>query len=246
MRYTTSYGMVLLLVGGLLVVLTQSLSPVPAPLYDGLTLPPEHYRYLQVPAGQGPTKPPTSASQQVPVAQVRFSDFTMATGERPPQAALVIRQDSLQIPPGVAQVTLAIQPVLPPTEPKDATIDGNVYRFVIRAPKGASLPLKQGGQANVFLRGTVASGSLLLEQYKGGQWVPRPTTYMGSSAHVYRAAVTTLGYFALVVSRKTFVRKPQETTNNSLSRFLLIAFLIIVLMIMGFLLFRLSRQQPRE
>ena len=227
-------GAAILLCAAGLLALTQSLSHLPAPpLYDGLSLPPEPYRYLQPPAGFH-SKAPTSAQDSFPVSGRESPDMFVSTTESPAQARLILDPGAVHLPPSVTQVKLAIRPVLPESEPEDGTIEGNIYRITLTANTGAGLSLKK--KAHIQLRGTNPPGFPVIEQYTGGHWI-RLQTGKFIGVVIYSADASSLGDFALVrpgaVSHKSGV---------SFLPYLIIGGIVIVLVAVLLLLVRLSRR----
>jgi hypothetical protein len=163
------------------------------PLYDGLPLQSEPYRYLQPSPGQATTAPPTSASQNVkPSGNL---PFIVNTNESPPQAELQAAPDAFAIPPTVQGIVVTITPV-PPAVPL-AHLDGNVYRTAVTTPDGTAVSVTPGRQVTVLLRGTGASGRATVEQLANGRWTPLSTSIPSPGYHA--ASASALGDFALAL-----------------------------------------------
>ncbi|HZT64893.1 MAG TPA: hypothetical protein VFA11_03805 [Acidimicrobiales bacterium] len=167
------------------------------PVYDGLPLSAEPYRYLQPPPGLATTAPPTSATKTVTVTpQASAETIDVSTAEAPPQASILFSTDGLAAPAGTS-VVVRITPVPPPAPPKSGRIDGNVYQFSASA---GSAPVGLGAAgtvANLELRATGAPGNPTIERFDGTSWRAVPTTHVPPSE--YTTDSNSLGDFALVL-----------------------------------------------
>ena len=166
------------------------------PIYDGLPLQTEPYRYLQPAPAQATTAPPTSASENVRPSNQGLP-FIANTNESPPQAELQADPNALVVPPSVPNLTITITPVPPAAPIPNGRLDGNVYRTTITAPGGAPVGVRPGAHVTVFLRGTGASGKTVMDRFSGGRWASLPTVIPGSGFHA--ADSDQLGDFALVL-----------------------------------------------
>lgn len=165
------------------------------PVYDGLPLQTEPYRYLQPTPGQATTAPPTSASQTIePSGNL---SFIVNTGESPPQAEVQATPQAFDIPPSVQSLVISITPVPPVIPIPKAKQDGNVYRMTATVA-GRVVGVRPGGQVTVILRGTGASGTGTVERFADGRWSRLPTTIPSGGYHA--ADSDTLGDFALALS----------------------------------------------
>ena len=222
---------------GLLACVWLTFPAAAPPLYDGIILPNQAYRYLRPPPGQLNPGNPTSASLSVSVAEEKSVAEVVQTSEVPPQALLFMDSDSVRVPPGVKKITFVVKPVLPPSNQPDGTIDGNTYAITATGDNGVSLGFKRGANVRVQLRGTGAPGKPELEQYTGGHWTRLATVHLGS-ANTFFALVTSLGDFALVL--------PGKTSSSGFSTYLPYLFLavaVVALLVGGLLAIRLSRQR---
>ena len=190
-------ALVLLGAGGVLVGgwLAGGFGSAP-PLYDGLPLNSEPYRYLQPPPGFATTAPPPSAAQTfTSAAPSAGTTQALTTSEEPPQVTVIYSTGAFGIPPG-RTVTLSAAPVRPPPTPVPGLLDGNVYQ-VSAESGGAPVGLAAGQTITVALRGTGRVGSPALDGLVSSGWRPLPTTHVPPS--VYAAPTGQVGDFALVV-----------------------------------------------
>lgn len=174
-------------------------APGPSPpLYDGLQLPAEAYRYLNNPPGVT-SQAPTAFSQDLIVTDGKSPAIAEATSESPAQAQFLVQGDSFVLPAGTPSVTLNITPVQPPPQaPIGGQLDGNVYRVSVTAGS-TPLTLKPGSPATVVLRGPAGASNPTMEEFTSGQWTSLTTTPVGSP-DTYAANVTVLGDVALVAA----------------------------------------------
>lgn len=144
------------------------------PLYDGVGLPDEPYRYVHPPAGARRTAPPTSASWQAKAAHGRCDDFVDArSGELGPQVEISASPGGFKGAPTVRSFSLAADPIAAEPAPGYA-IDGNVYRVRITStPPGpvTAIPATDHTLARIALRATSAKPPVLTFLFR-----PTPTT----------------------------------------------------------------------
>lgn len=166
------------------------------PIYDGLPLSAEPYRYLNPPPGFATTAPPSAVTETVTVGSgPNAPTLTLNTTEAPPQASLVFSTSAFPDPG--QRVMLAITPVPPPSQPGGGHIDGNVYEFA--ATRGIQdVGLRRGQTVNVGLRGTGAEEAPVIERLDPGGWHRLPTTHVPPDQYV--ADSDRMGDFALVAS----------------------------------------------
>ncbi len=153
----------LVLGAGLLVVLAaQVLSPVAAPLYDGLiVLGPYHY----LDPGPGQTGSPTSATVTEAVSGGSSPGFNAATTETVPQAQLIAAPGAFALGPGSTSVTISITPVEPQAPSTVGPILGNVYRFAVTDQAGTALVTSPGIDVTLVLRAPDATSNAVFAQY---------------------------------------------------------------------------------
>ncbi|HVA58927.1 MAG TPA: hypothetical protein VNG13_00095 [Mycobacteriales bacterium] len=172
--------------------------PSSPPLYDGLILGDEPYRYLNPPAGYRTTPPPSSARLILTVRHGGVPSFTVSTSETPPQAQLTGPAGALRAPVHVNTVTVTLTPVLAPAPaPAGDRVDGNTYRFQALAA-GIPVGVAPAVSLIVALRGTGASGQPTLALFDGHAWSLRPTVQTGTPDD-YAATIAATGDIALVL-----------------------------------------------
>jgi hypothetical protein len=166
------------------------------PIYDGLPLQTEPYRYLHPAPGQATTAPPTSASENVQPSNQGLP-FIVNTNESPPQAELQADPDAFAIPPSTPNLTISITPVSPAAPIPNGRQDGNVYRTAVMLPGGAPVVVRPGKHITMYLRGTGALGKTVMDRFSDGRWTALATSLPGSGFHA--ADSDRLGDFTLVL-----------------------------------------------
>jgi hypothetical protein len=171
------------------------------PLYDGLPLSAEPYRYLKPPPGFATTPAPTSASETVTVTGAAGAQTVeLSTTETPPQATIIFSTGAFSAP-AAERIVLRIAPVTPPAQPAHGSIDGNVYSFTATGPGPGGAPqavnVAAGQVITLALRATGVAGSPTLERFDSGSWRPLATTHVPPSE--YSVTTDRLGDFALVL-----------------------------------------------
>ena len=227
--------------GALLLLMWLVSPPSSPPLWDGLQLPQETYRYLHPPAGTPKGKAPTTTRASIPLSHGRSQAVTISTSERPPQANLYLDDNAIDIPSGVTHVTAIIQPVDPPAPVSGGTIDGNVYLFRVTGNGGKVLGVRTGARVTIALRSTRQAGTRKIEQYVGGHWVPHGTV-QSLTPHIYFASAPSLGPFAIVLVGKVTA----GSWSRSILPFILIGVLVVGIVAALLLLVRLNRSRAAE
>jgi hypothetical protein len=216
--------------------------PAGLPLYDGIGLPQEPYRFLQPPKGQSSGLPPSSIHRVLVVSNGISPIYKVGTSESPPQAYFIMQYRALKISPGVKAIIIDVRAVPPPAPaPAGHVIDGNVYRYRVTTPSGADVPLRGGPKVGVELRGTGASGTPMLAQYSGGGWKQLPTLVL-LGENYYLANVHSLGDFTLLLPGKTLNTGGGGT---NLVPLIIAAVVLVLLAVAAILLIRLSRSRAR-
>jgi hypothetical protein len=188
-------GLGLLLIGA-----AQALSPVAAPLYDGLiVLGP--YHYLNPAAGQ--TGSPTSATVSEGVVGGQSPGFNAATGETPPQAQLIAAPGAFVLGPGSTSVTVTIDPVAPAGPSTVGPILGNAYRFAVRDQAGVALGTQPGIDFTLVMRAPDAISEASFATYANGTWRLVDSSPSGTPAF-FIATTSLSGDYALVASGSGF------------------------------------------
>ncbi len=182
--------------GLILIAVTQAVSPVVAPLFDGLTvLGP--YRYVEPAPGQPGS--PTSATVTESLVNGASPGFNAATGESPPQAQLIAAPGAFALVPGSTSVTVTIRPIRAPAESTVGPILGNVYRFAVTDQAGSPLATRPGTDVTLVLRAPDAASEAVFAQYTGGTWVQLASSPSGTPAF-FIAMTGGSGDFALVAA----------------------------------------------
>jgi hypothetical protein len=225
---------------GLLAIVWLVSPPAGLPLYDGIGLPQEPYRYLQPPKGQPSGLPPSSIHRTLVIANGNSPVYKVGTSESPPQAYYFMQYRALAIPPGAKTITIDVRAVPPPgPAPSGSRLDGNVYRFAVTTSIGAPVRFQGGRKVSVELRGTGASGTPTLAQYAGGGWTKLPTLVL-LGENYYLANVHSLGDFALLL--------PARSTGSSggiggALPLIVAAIVLVLLAVAAILLIRLNRSR---
>ena len=167
-----------------LVLVWRLLPASSPPLYDGVCIA-DPYRHL------GGTPAPSSASSSYSGSQ--FPTAEVLTSETPAQAQILMMQGTFSAP---AAITVAITPVAPPAPPPDGMAqDGNAYQIAATAGDQRLQPNSQD-PVTIVLRGSGASGSLVLYVNSGNGWQALKTFNLGCG-FTFEAVSPKLGYFAL-------------------------------------------------
>lgn len=141
------------LAGALLVGVGWLASPVPVPVYDGVGLPDEPYRYVAAPAGATATVPATGATAVSPVKDGRNTNgLSVQTGEQGPQFSLFLPQFSMAAKG--SSITIRITAVAPTDGPAGTKVDGNVYQVDLVDPAGPVTLTDKAAIATLYLRAT--------------------------------------------------------------------------------------------
>ncbi|MBC7372812.1 MAG: hypothetical protein H7323_02325 [Frankiales bacterium] len=179
-----------------LVSLGWLLTPHPIPLYDGVGLPDEPYRFVSAPAGAKVTPLPTGGTISMAVTAGTTKDFQfVATGESGPQATAGFPEGTLKVSAGPVAVRLA--PLAPTEQPSGTTIDGNVYELDVTSPSGPVRFTAGSSPATLYLR-AAAQGDVDLVFYRvgaGQPWKPLTTSQVGGD--IWGAVPPGPGQFAL-------------------------------------------------
>ena len=167
-----------------LVLVWRLLPASSPPIYDGVCIA-DPYRHL------GGTPAPSSASSSY--SGSNFPTAEVLTNETPAQAQILMMQGTFSAP---SSITVAITPVASPASPPGGKVeDGNVYQITATSAGQQVQPNSQD-PATIVLRGSGASGSLVLYVDSGSGWQPLKTFNLGCG-FTFEAVSPKLGYFAL-------------------------------------------------
>jgi hypothetical protein len=170
------------------------------PLYDGLILGNDPYRYVSPPAGHRQTAPPTSGSAQVAVQRGILAPFTVGTKERPPQAQVSGSTRAFRVAGGTPTASVTITPVQPDIAPPIGDVyDGNVYRISVSAGR-KQLSELPGATVLAALRGTGAKGQPMFGLQTASGWELKKPVATGTQG-VYAAQIPQTGKIALLLPR---------------------------------------------
>lgn len=180
----------------LLIAVAWLVTPHPVPLYDGVGIPDEPYRYVHAPVGAKRTAAPTGATGGSAVTNGTNSSFlNVFTGESGPQATVNVPDAGVAAPSG--PVTIRITPLAPSEPPPGPGIDGNVYQVDITSPNGPLSLTAAASQGAIYLRAPrqVPSEVVLYRSGPGQPWRGLDTQQAGND--VWGAVPPGPGQFAL-------------------------------------------------
>ena len=210
-------GVAWLLLGGMFAALVQLLGFGGPPVYDGLPVPADRYRYVDPPAGVRNGGQPLSAHVTLQLIGGGNSPIDLPTGEFPPQAELQLFHGDINgIVAGVPAVTTArvtITPIHAPSAPLPAgrQLHGNVYELKVVAD-GHSLQLNESPHTVVSLRQPRTSAAdPQIAVLVGGTW-KLLNTHATAGAGVLSAPLSHLGDVAILERTSGFV--PSHTHSG--------------------------------
>jgi hypothetical protein len=145
----------LLLAAAAVLLLGWLVAPSPVPLYDGVGLPDEPYRYVVPPPNYRPTPPPTEARADLRLDAGRSCcELEARSAEQGPQVAVYVPRGGLAAP-GTGALSLVAATAAPPAGPAPvgkARFEGNLYRVTASSPDGAAQLTTEGARATIQLR----------------------------------------------------------------------------------------------
>jgi hypothetical protein len=170
-------------------------APTPVPLYDGIGLPDEPYRYVAPPPFAPKTPPPGAATGEVVVSGGISESGQEMSEEFGPQVVLYFVEGAMSAPASASRITVSAVPNAP--GPADAAIVGNVYSFTATSDAG---PVGFTGKAtaDITLRAPSIASFLPVVRYRGGAgqaWHELPTERVGQDN--FRARLEHTGDYAL-------------------------------------------------
>ncbi len=143
------------------------------PIYDGIIVPPEPYRWESPPPNlRNGNKPPQSGEATLPLLNGQVAGGGVQTGDN--QVVIFFGAGTFKAPAGTQTVKCTIEPdPNPPPAPSGIEIRGNVYRIdCIAQPGGAPVTLV----SNYHLTLRFPPGAFKDIQYNDGAgWRPLPT-----------------------------------------------------------------------
>lgn len=143
------------------------------PVYDGIIVPPEAYRWVSPPPNQqAGNKPPLAGEQTFPIQNGQVAGGGLQTQDN--QVVMFFGPGAFKAPAGAQSVTCTIAPVAnPPPRPSGSDIRGNVYRVGCVAQPGAG-PVTVGAVFHLTMR--FPPGAFQeIQFYDGTAWHPLKT-----------------------------------------------------------------------
>ena len=185
--------------GALLVGLGWLVTPAAVPVYDGVGVPDEPYRYVVRPAGAQPTAPPTTGSASTPVAKgLSVNGLIVTTAEQTAQISLFVPPQALAAKAG--PIVVKETPEAPADQPAGMKIAGNVYLVSITSPDGPVTTTDKMAIASLYLRAPDGSDGWVMEYrpVRTDPWQSLDTSRGGTDSHV--ASFKGAGEYALARS----------------------------------------------
>lgn len=222
------------LVGLAVVCLGWLASPAAVPVYDGVGVPDEPYRFV------GHTPSPSPAGTTVSITSGRSDGFEVKTAEIGPQAIVNVGEGAFRTP-SASSFTVMLTPVAVAGTAPTGTLDGNVYR--ISATNQATIN-PQNTQGFVFLRAatvTRPSPFMVYRHSPAEPWTRLKTTKAGTDT--YAAPFRELGDFAMVRPRGS---SSVSAGGLSLTRVLVLGAGVLLLLVVTVLVLRRPGTQDDE
>jgi hypothetical protein len=218
------------------------------PLYDGIGVPDEPYRYVRPSPGSRTTKPPTSANWRVPASKGASSDFIDAiSGEQGPQVEIYASVGGLKGISPVKTFSLRADPIA--TEPAPGyTIDGNIYRLHIASTPPGPVAIAPGTDHVtdwIALRATSAKPrhpTFLYRPAPTTPWKPERTKKTGND--IFAADLEGPGDYALAYDRRS-ARHPRQVGGIPLTMIILAGALGLIVIAIGGIRIARSRSGTR-
>jgi hypothetical protein len=168
---TRRTGLVVLTVGLIAAALLHA-RPTP-PVYDGIAVPPEPYRWVSPPPNLASgNKPPLPGEATLPVLNGQVAGGGVQTGDT--QVVMYFGPGAFKAPPGATAVKCTIEPdPSPAPPPAGVEIRGNVYRVgCVAQPGGGAVAVV----SNYHLTMRFPPGAFKEIQYNDGSgWRALPT-----------------------------------------------------------------------
>ncbi len=180
-------------------------TPHAIPLYDGIGVPDEPYRYVTPPAGYQKTPAPSTATMTVPAANgVSTGDgFYVNTKEQSPQFGVFLSPGSLTGPAGTKQLTITVTPQAPQGGTSGGPVDGNVYHVALLADGAATAKVADNAKDSLvtLIRATSAKVANAVIYYRpaNGSWTALPSERGGTDS--FQAYFQGAGDYAIVVAK---------------------------------------------
>jgi hypothetical protein len=217
-------------------------TPHAVPLFDGIGVPDEPYRYVTPPAGYQKTPAASSATITSPASGgLNTQGFYAQTAEISAQYGVFITPKALAVPTSASSVKITVAPEAPDGTTPDGVIDGNVYRVALSAGSSTTVTLTASGkaQSQYSMRATSAKIPAAKTLYRpaGGAWTVIPNTKGGTDS--FQAYFQGAGDYALVATKAA-------ATSSSHVLIIVIIVLVVLAMAGAVVLIRLSRRTAPE
>jgi hypothetical protein len=218
--------------------------PHAVPLYDGLGVPDEPYRYVTPPAGYQKTPAPSSSTTTFPAVNgAGPSDgFYDLTKEQSPQFGVFIATNAITGPASTKTFTITITQQAPTGGTPGGPVDGNVYQVSLLADSSPNATLADAAKDSLvtLIRATSATIANATIYYRpaGGSWTGLPTLRGGTDS--FQAYFVGAGQYAVVPGK--------GAASSSAHQVLIIGLLALVVLAMvgAVVLIRLSRRTTPE
>jgi hypothetical protein len=197
------------------------------PIYDGIVVPPEPYRWESPPPNlRADNKPPLSGQATLPVLNGQVAGGGVQTDDN--QVVIYFGPGTFKAPAGTQTVTCTIAPdPSPPSPPSGAEIRGNVYRIGCVAQPGGT-PLTLASTYHLTLR--FPAGAFKEIQYNDGTSWRALTTLRSSGGDPY-AGVNAPGFGEYAATAPTGATASDDSILTILARYApfygILAFVII-------------------
>jgi len=172
-------------VGALLVGVGWLLTPNPVPVYDGIGVPDEPYRYVTSPEGGSPTAPPSEATARTPVVKgVSKDGLVLQTKEQTAQFSMFMPPGAMAATTG--PITIRAVPQDPVQSPAGKKIFGNAYLITLTSPGGPVTLTKAAEAASLYQRATDTSDgwAMHFRPTANAPWEALQTSRGGTDSHV--------------------------------------------------------------
>jgi hypothetical protein len=230
----------------LLVTVGWLLTPHAVPVYDGIGMPDEPYRYVSTPRGVSVTADRAGGAQDTlsVVGGVNPELASLRSEEVGPQVWVYLPAGVLTAPGG--KITVKVVPEAPTRPPADGPIDGNVYRVSITDPAG---PVTfNSPTSTITLRATTAKQPGPVIQHRlgpGHKWHLLDTSRTGND--VYGSALPEAGEYALVYSKLAHARAATSGPGGGGSNHgLIVGVLVVFLLLLGAVFVARCRAQEMD
>ena len=235
-----AHGRARLLVAAAALATAWLATPHAVPLYDGIGVPDEPYRYVAPPAGHQKTPAPSSSTTTVPAkGGVNSGDgFYALTKEQSAQFGVFINTGSIAGPASTKTFTITVAPQAPEGGTPGGPVDGNVYQVALLADGSPTATVAPADKDSLVMliratSATIANASIYYRPSNGG-WTQVNTQRGGTDS--WQPYFQGAGQYAVVAGAAAGSGSSHQT--------LIIALLVLVTLAMAaaVLLIRLSRR----